>query len=77
MAQSNNESVKACMRVFVTWRWMLGILTGSMLAVATLAWTGSERIANIDSSIQTLQEDVDQLNGMDNKLDTLLIRTRK
>lgn len=76
MQEKHDEHVQACMRIFPTWSWIAGILTGAALLVGTLAWAGSERLTKVDSDIETLQTSVKHIDKMDDKLDTLLSRVK-
>jgi hypothetical protein len=75
---NHDEHVEACTRIFPTWSWIAAILAGSALTIGALAWAGSAKFTITDMNISVLQKDVNDLQKMDSKLDTIveLVRHR-
>ena len=71
------ECNRDCSKIFVTWIWAAVFLSGLIITVATLAWEGSERFTVSDSRLTALEQDVQKMKRIDDKLDTLLVRVRE
>jgi len=85
MRTSCEQSAK-CDRVYVSWRWAVGILVPLLITVGSITWAAASTISTLRSAVadltnkysaieQYLRTYNEKLDSYNQKIDTLLSRT--
>lgn len=67
------NQMSRCLSVFVSWRWLVGILAGTILTFATIAWAGSARLTELKHETMYVNVRLNRLEEtVDKKLDIVI-----
>lgn len=61
-----------CKSTFVTWVWLVGILTGIAVPSLIFAFKGGKEIATNEQKIIYIEKRLDKIDNIDNKIDKIL-----
>ena len=60
-----------CKSFFVSWQWMAATVTGLVLALSALAWTGSAKLTKLEIVLEDTKTQLLLVRGMQDDLDTI------
>jgi hypothetical protein len=76
---THKEQINQCKLIFPTWSWLVGIISGSMVVIATCAYVYATQEASQDSRLADHTTRIDRLEVIQRDIDTvkMLLRDRK
>jgi hypothetical protein len=81
MTKLHGEQIEECKSIFPTWTWIVGLLGGSILVIATCIYAYAQKETNQDAvsrdhatRIERVEKSVATIDMINVKLDTLIQR---
>lgn len=68
------DNQEKCKSVFVSWFWLVGILTTLSIPVIAVSVSYGNKVASTDHKIEMIEKDISTIERIENKIDTLLRR---
>lgn len=66
-----------CEKIFVSWTWLVGILSGLLITIGGLAWAGGSKMSTSDLRMESLESEVAKWKKVPADLDTIKYLLRK
>lgn len=67
--------VEECSKVFISWRWGVGILVGMIITIMSLSAMVGAKAATLQSTVTTNTERIDKVETvLDSKMDKIIER---
>jgi hypothetical protein len=78
MPKHDDDQLDQCKSIFPTWTWLVGILSGSIVVIATCAFVYAAQETKQDSKLTDHETRIMAVEAIHNDLDTvkMLLRAR-